>query len=73
MDYSSLVDFLASLRENEEKRIAEQKRRTWEELMMKNSPSNHLFEQEFYPGIGMKSGGHGGLLIGDHYAKKMEQ
>lgn len=31
---------------------------------------HHLFEKEYLPGKGMKTGGHGGLIVGRHYQMK---
>lgn len=33
----------------------------------------HLFEKEFMPGKGMKTGGHGDLIVGNHYKLKQQE
>lgn len=50
-----------------------QKKRRPEGDYTKVSPGSHLFMGEFEPGKGMRSGGMGGLLIGDHYKVKAER
>ena len=58
------------MKEEQKRKLKEQRNKM--ESLRKVSPSFHLYDQEYIPGKGMKNGGHGSLLIGDHYARQLE-
>ena len=52
------------------KRITREKARRQENSYEEARPMNRFFEKEYIPGKGMKNGGMGDLIVGNHYDLK---
>ena len=69
-DYDNLLLYLRQLREEEYKKKKEAEER---HVMLQKSearPMLRMFDQEYIKGKGMKNGGYGGLIVGNHYKIK---
>lgn len=71
-DYDNLLIFLRELRMADARKKKQDEEARKQLARSESRPMNRLFDKEYIKGKGMKNGGYGGLIVGNHYKIKQQ-